>query len=114
MDLYRDPDGRIWDCSVVGRRLVTADVANAYVGKGGKIGDLSGAGRDSIPRIPDTGLQQAVTWGPMPGAVDVTALSAALAGPLAAAVAADLPGSPAGALTQADVEAALRTVLHNA
>ena len=46
--------------------------------------------------------------------VDVAALTAALAGPLAAAVAADLPGSPAGSLTVADVEAALRNVLHNA
>jgi Glycosyl hydrolases family 25 len=46
--------------------------------------------------------------------VDAAALAAALAGPLAAAVAADLPGSPAGTLTKADVETAVRAVLHNA
>jgi hypothetical protein len=49
---------------------------------------------------------------------DVAALTAALAGPLAAAVAADLPASPAGTLTAADVEAAaetaVRAVLHGA
>lgn len=45
---------------------------------------------------------------------NITSLAAALAGPLATAVAADLPTSPPGTLTAADVETALRAVLHNA
>lgn len=45
---------------------------------------------------------------------DVSAFVAAVTAPLAKAVAADLPGSPAGTLTEGDVEAAVRAVLHNA
>jgi len=72
---------------------------------------LTGQDPAALPGVGSTMLGRLAT-------VDVAALTTALAGPLAAAVAADLPSSPAGTLTAAQVEAAaeqaVRTVLHGA
>jgi hypothetical protein len=80
MDLYRSPDGHVWDIGELGRRYIThPDVVHAYEANGRDVQLITVDGLATIPRLPDTGLPGWLTAATPPtGAVAAPALTAAL------------------------------------